>query len=40
MGNPENKEAPNSSETHPTKDTTAVVKALGSTAIKGSQSGK
>lgn len=35
MSNPENKERPNASETAPTRDRTATVRALGGTAIRG-----
>ena len=36
MANPETLEAPNKSEKKPTSDKTATIKALGATAIKGS----
>lgn len=35
MGNPENKEAPNRSETYPSKDRDETKRQLGKTAIKG-----
>ena len=37
MASPKNKERPNASEKPPKKDTSAVIRGLGSAAIKGSQ---
>jgi hypothetical protein len=40
MASPENKEAPNKSETRPSKDRTETQKQLGRVAINGSQKDK
>jgi hypothetical protein len=37
MGSPENKEAPNKSETHPSKDRTETARQIGRVAIDGSE---